>query len=337
MKVNSLGRLTKVDLRGIFASEAAAFTPWLAQPENLGLLAETIGVELQYEAQEKEVGPFRADILCKDTASDSWVLIENQIERTDHTHLGQLLTYAAGLQAVTIVWIAERFTEEHRATLDWLNERTDDQINFFGLEIELWKIGDSPVAPKFNIVSQPNDWSRTVQAAARESGAITEHKQKQLQFWIAFREYMEKNSKIRCQNAYPQHWMNHSIGRTGFHLASIASMWNSATGTSKPEIRVDLILSGEPAKQHFAALERHREEIEGACGLPLTWHNPTGKNMCRIYTRKDADFLQEQLWPQQQQWLRENLELFQRVFAPLIQNLDDEQPALQEPPQGAQG
>lgn len=97
------------------------------------------------------------------------------------------------------------------------------------------------------------------------------------------------------------------------------------TGTNKPEIRVELTLSGEKAKQHFAALERQREEIEKACGVPLTWHNPTGKNMCRIYTRQDADFLQEELWPQQQRWLKENLELFQRVFAPIIQPIGEEE------------
>ena len=119
-----------------------------AQAENLSLLGEAIAIELELEAQEKDVGPFRADILCKDTSSDDWVLIENQIERTDHTHLGQLLTYAAGLQAVTIVWVAERFTDEHRATLDWLNKRTDEQINFFGLEIELWRIRSLSGRPK---------------------------------------------------------------------------------------------------------------------------------------------------------------------------------------------
>lgn len=89
------------------------------------------------------LGPFRADILSKDTVNNQWVLIENQIERTDHTHLGQLLTYASGLKAVIIVWIARRFTDEHRAALDWLNEITDSRVNFFGLEIELWRIGDS--------------------------------------------------------------------------------------------------------------------------------------------------------------------------------------------------
>jgi hypothetical protein len=327
MKSDRLGRLEKVDLREVFNSEAGDFTPWLAQEENLKLLSEAISseaisIDLALEAQEKDVGPFRADILCKDIATDNWVLIENQIERTDHAHLGQLLTYAAGLQAVTIVWIAARFTEEHRATLDWLNEHTDEQINFFGLEIELWRISDSPVAPKFNTVSQPNDWTRTVQAVARKSGDITEHKQAQLRFWIAFRDFMEKNSKIRCRKADAHHWMNHSIGRSGFHLSSVVSLWNSDTKMKDPEIRVELVLSDDQAKEHFVALEEKRELIERTIGIPLTWHNRTGKNMCRIYTRQNADFLKEDLWPQQHTWLKEKLELFHRIFAPIVQSLD---------------
>ena len=151
--MTKLERLIKVRL-GVWEGEASDFTPWLADEENIGLLGETIRVELEVEAQEKNVGPFRADILCKDTVTDNWVLIENQLERTNHTHLGQLLTYAAGLGAVTVVWIAERFTDEHRAALDWLNEITDERFSFFGLEIELWRIGDSPMAPKLT-------WSHT--------------------------------------------------------------------------------------------------------------------------------------------------------------------------------
>ena len=166
MNNESLGRLEKVDLRQIWLSESSGFTPWLAQHESLKLLGETIEMELECQSQEKEVGPFRADILCNDLSNDKFVLIENQLERTDHTHLGQLLTYAAGLEAVTIVWLAQRFTDEHRAALDWLNEHTSEQINFFGLEIELWKIGNSLVAPKFNIVSKPNDWTRSMKPAA---------------------------------------------------------------------------------------------------------------------------------------------------------------------------
>src|SRR5689334_7653054 len=161
-----LGRLERVDLRQAWSTESGQFTPWLAAEDNVRLLGEAIGIDLEVEAQEKEVGPFRADILCKDTATDSWVLIENQLERTDHVHLGQLLTYAAGLNSVTIVWIAQRFTDEHRAALDWLNEVTDERINFFGLEVELWRIGDSPVAPKFNVVSKPNAWTKSVTGGA---------------------------------------------------------------------------------------------------------------------------------------------------------------------------
>src|ERR1017187_4187913 len=162
-----LGKLERVDVRKVWASEAGGFTPWLAQEDNIALLGEAIHIDLEVEAQEKAVGPFRADILCKNTENDNWVLIENQLERTDHTHLGQLLTYAAGLDAVTIVWVSPNFTEEHRATLDWLNGITDQRFNFFGLEIEVWRIGDSPMAPKFNIVSKPNDWAKTVKDGAQ--------------------------------------------------------------------------------------------------------------------------------------------------------------------------
>lgn len=324
MITNNLGRLEKVELRNVWMSESSDFTPWLAQPENLKLLGEAITIDLELEAQEKEVGPFRADLLCKDTATDNWVLIENQLERTDHLHLGQLLTYAAGLDAVTIVWIAERFTEEHRATLDWLNERTDEKINFFGLEVELWRIGDSSVAPKFNLASKPNDWTRSVQRAA--GAEISEHKLVQLQFFTAFRDYMEESgSFIRCQKPSPQHWMSHSIGRAGFSLSSVASAWNSEKSTWEPEIRVELVVHGKNAKHNFALLEQKRVQIETAMGFTLTWHNPENKNMCRIYARKDANFLDPNFWPEHHAWLKEKLETFYNVFGPMVKTLNQQQ------------
>jgi hypothetical protein len=317
MNTSNLGRLQSVSLRNVWSSEAADFTPWLAQGENLKLLGETIGIELQCEAQERDVGPFRADILCKDTATDNWVLIENQLERTDHTHLGQLLTYAAGLEAVTIVWISERFTEEHRAALDWLNEKTEEGINFFGLEVELWRIGDSPIAPKFNIISKPNDWTRTVRE--RATGELTEDKGLQFKFWSAYKEFVEANSKISCSKPYPHHWMSHSLGKSGARLASVASMWNSGTNSfSSPELRIELIMDGKNSKEAFAALEGKKPEIETAVGLPLTWSNSENVKMCRIYTRKDADVRNSSLWPEQQKWLLQTLETFDRVFKALL-------------------
>ena len=218
-----LGRLERVNLRDAWFGEATDFTPWLAQPENMALLGEAIGIELEVESQEANVGPFRADILCRDTINGHYVLIENQLERTDHTHLGQLLTYAAGLDAASIVWVAARFTEEHRAALDWLNNATSSGFNFFGLEIELWRIGGSAMAPKFNVISKPNDWSKAVreQAAGAQSGELTEFQRLHLEFWTQFRQYLEdRGSSIHSGRPSKDHWTNVAVGRTNFGLSA---------------------------------------------------------------------------------------------------------------------
>jgi hypothetical protein len=321
-----LGRLERVDLREVWQNEAEDFTPWLAREENVALLGDAIGLELEVEAQEKEVGPFRADILCKDTATGNWVLIENQLERTDHGHLGQLLTYAAGLQAVTIVWIAERFTEEHRATLDWLNEITDDRFNFFGLEIELWRIGTSPAAPKFNVVCKPNDWSKTVAAGAAqvEKESLTDAKRVQVEFWTAFRSYVEENgNRIKPTKPLPQHWMNIALGRSGFKLAAVASFWDSVAETGDShELRAEAIIETNDSKAHFARLEAQKCQIESEMGEPLTWHNPPNKRMCRIYVRRPALLTDRSQWPEYHAWLLGKLEALHKTFAQRVKQLD---------------
>lgn len=166
-------------------------------------------MELELEAQETEVGQFRADILCKNSDDGSWVLSENQQQRTDQRHLGQILTYAAGLHAVTICWIAESFTEEHRATLDWLNEISDQRFQFFGLEIELWKIGDSSPAPKFNVVSGPNGWIRSVTGETGSRGkSLTPTKHQQREFWAALMKRLtDTKSPVRPKKPRARHWM----------------------------------------------------------------------------------------------------------------------------------
>lgn len=156
--ISTLAFLEKVDVRLAWENESLDFIPWLA--DNLDLLSDAIGISLELEVTEKPVGVFNADILAKDIDTNSWVVIESQLERTDHSHLGQIITYASGLKAVTIVWIATAFMEEHRAAIDWLNEITDTSVKFFALELELWKIGDSPYAPKLNVVAKPNDWQK---------------------------------------------------------------------------------------------------------------------------------------------------------------------------------
>src|SRR5258708_17196362 len=227
MNAPALGRLSRVELREIWSSEAADFTPWLGRPDNLAVLAETLGLDLELEAQEKAVGPFRADLLCKKDigSGGAWVLIENQLERTDHLHLGQLLTYASGLEAVTIVWIAATFTEEHRATLDWLNKITDESFSFFGLEVELWKIENSIVAPKFNVVSKPNDWSRSVGQGARslDDPEVSETRAMQRECCTALNYALTKVAEPVSvhRKAQPQSWMSYPIGRSSFNLGAV--------------------------------------------------------------------------------------------------------------------
>ena len=320
MNDKQLGRLEKVELREAWLSESGHFTPWLAQCDNLNLLGEAIGIQLECEAQEKNVGVFRADILCKDTATAHWVLIENQLERTDHNHLGQLLTYAAGLEAVTIVWIAERFTDEHRAALDWLNQHTDEGINFFGLEVELWRIGNSPFAPKFNVVCKPNEWTRSVAESAKqlEAGAMTGTKLLQLQFWTQFREHMEmQHSPVAPTKPFPQHWMNFGAGRAGFKLMATFS-------TAKDLVGVFLGMT-DAGKGYYRQLLAMKAEIEREAGAPLVWEELPGKIESRIGWRHlDINAEDQSNWAKWHTWLQQRLEILQKVLGPRIKQLEDE-------------
>lgn len=313
-----LGRLEKIELRDIWRSEAQDFTPWLASSTNLALLGEALGIELEIEAQERNVGPFKADILCKDMLDGSWVLIENQLERTDHTHLGQLLTYAAGLQAVTIVWIAGKFTDEHRAALDWLNETTGEKFRFFGLEVELWRIADSPAAPKFNIVCQPNEWSKSVGEAARriESDTLTETKAQQLRFWQTLHGDMANKSTLKPQKPYPQHWMNFSIGRTGFLLGALLN-------TREERIGVELYINHDEAKRIFKLLKQGEQQIAAELGFSPEWLELPNRSACRVvFYKYGCDPRDEARWHEYRRWMTEHLAKFEAAFRNRIRTLD---------------
>lgn len=211
----NLAQLTLVDLSEVWENEPQHFTPWLAQEENLTLLGETLRIDLELEAQEINIGGFRADLLCKNTIDDSWVLIENQLAPTDHTHVGQLLTYAAGLDAFTVIWMAETFRDEHCAMLDWLNRITDERYRFFGIEVKVWQIEDSARAVQFEVVSSPNDWSRGVSRYTE----LSEVEQRRLQFWTGLRDYISDNgSSLNLGTPSPRQFHQFSIGRSGFSL-----------------------------------------------------------------------------------------------------------------------
>jgi hypothetical protein len=321
-----LGRLEKVTLRDIWESESGDFTPWLAGEQNIKLLGDAIGIELELEAQEKDIGQFRADIVCKDTSDGSWVLIENQLETTDHSHLGQILTYAAGLDAVTIVWIAERFTDEHKATIAWLNEIAAEKINFFALEIEVWKIGDSAPAPKFNVVAMPNEWTKGGAGGGRIKEAdLSDAKKNQLEFWRGFKDYIVENGKlVKPTKPLPQHWMNIALGRSGFKLVAIASRSDSQTGSyNSHEIRAELeVFDREHAKEYYGSLEQAKKEIEAEVGEPLTWYNPEKARVCRIYLRRTTNLLDASSRQEQYGWLLSKLELLHTVFAKRVKGLE---------------
>jgi len=319
----TLGRLEKVDLRTIWTSEAGSFTPWLALEENIKLLGETIGLDLEVEAQEKNVGPFRADILCRETTTpDHWVLIENQLERTDHSHLGQIITYAAGLKAVTIVWVSSQFTDEHRAALDWLNDITDTRFRFFGLEVEAWRIGNSAPAPKFNVVSEPNEWVKQVgENAGRQ---LTEGQAIQVEFWTAFREYAETHARnFRATKPLPQHWMLMGLGRTGLSLSAIAAFSNSETNTYEThELRAEFQIQNKTADRVYANFEERREHFDKQFDEPLHWYTAEGVKTRRIYLRRDADLMNRDAWPEYHAWLTARLDRLYEVFQPEVMNLD---------------
>jgi hypothetical protein len=316
--MTDLGRLQRVDLRDVWSSESSHFTPWLAQKENLALLGDAIGLDLDLDATEKNVGPFRADIVCRDTINSNMVIIENQLERTDHSHLGQLLTYAAGLDAVTIVWVAERFTDEHRAALDWLNEVTEPTINLFGLEIELWRIGTSPIAPKFNVVSQPNDWTKTLSVSRQQldNGELSEIRVIQIEYWTALKDYLEEqHSFIKAQKPFPQHWTSFAVGRSNFHIDAFINQRERYIGLM-------LVISGPDAKTYYKLLLQDKAKIEAELGEVLTWRElPNRKQSDTCLYKRDVEVTGRETWPEQHAWLHQKLEAFHRCFAPRIKAL----------------
>jgi len=309
MKNINLGTLQKVEIREIWEHEATEFTPWLAKQENIDMLGSAIGLDLIVEAEEKDVGPFRADILCKDVATNNLVLIENQLERTDHKHLGQLLTYATGLNAVSIIWIAAEFNEEHRATLDWLNKITGQEYNFFGVQIELYKIGNSQIAPDFTVVSKPNNWSRIVSSntSKMDYEDLGPTKIKQLHFWTRLCEDIKekKDSPLRVRKPRPQHWHNFAIGASQVNLASTFN-------TKEEMITAEVYIINN--KEIFKEFEKNKEIIEKEFGEELEWQLFPDREASRIkITKSNCEIENEDNWEEYVNWFIGKLAKFYYV------------------------
>lgn len=308
-----LGQLKNLKLKSVWNHEEHDFTPWLAEESHLSALSDAIGMDLQLERIEVPVGPYCADILAKD-ASGEYVVIENQFGKTNHDHLGKLLTYGATLGASAVVWIAEQFTEEHRKTVEWLNERTIDSLSLYAVQLEVLQIDDSPPAIRFNIISQPNQVVRAA-TAAKSSGSLTETQQMQLEFWTMFRNrLLEKKVIPSAQTPRPQYWFDVALGRANIFLSNILDTYGSRIG-------VRVYIGNRIAEAALAQLEKDKVAIEQEIGEKLVW-NPTPEKRDKIIGLfRKVDLSNRDAWPEYCDWLVDFDGKFRNAFVPRIKTL----------------
>lgn len=315
----ALGSIENVNPRDVWPNEASDFTPWLAK--HVDVLAAALGLDIEIAQSEAAVGAFSLDLLGKESGSDRVVIIENQLERTDHAHLGQLLAYAAGLDARIVVWISPDVRDEHREAVHWLNEHTTDSAAFFAVELEVWRIGDSLPAPRFNVVARPSGFQRQI---ARGTTAPSER-------GIAYREFLrdlvrrlhaEKPGFTRADPDLVRYesWTVFGAGRSGFSI--------EAAFASEDRFRVGLTINTRAGdstrnKAAFDALYAQREAVERELGVALEWERLDEWVMSRVaaYRTGSIDSPQEVL-DELTDWAVDLLPRFRDAFAPRVADLD---------------
>ena len=302
----NIGRFTKVPLREIWKHEAIDFTNWLAQDENLELLADTLGITLVSAQTEVSVGSFSLDILAEDDNGHK-IIIENQLEPTNHDHLGKLITYASGLGAETIVWVVSQAREEHAQAITWLNEKTNEDANFFLIEIEAWKIDNSDPAPRFNIISKPNEWAKIVKQSSSGTNIVSDLKLKQQDFFNSLREIGTERSKYvkSWQTPRPQHWYNIRIGSSKAKLAALINSKDNYVG-------VELYVHDD--KELFTNLLSQKEQIESRLGFQLEWRELPDKKASRALVRMTGDFKDELIKQELIDWLLDKIDQMAKVL-----------------------
>jgi len=309
MSATRIGRLTRVPLREVWKHEALDFTQWLALPENLELLGESIEVELAEARTEVGVGAFKVDILAKDTLGDRTVVIENQLEASNHDHLGKIITYAAGHAAEVVVWIVQSARDEHQKAVDWLNENTLPHLSFFLIEAQAWRIGTSEPAPAFEIVTKPNDWARAVKQA--DSDAALDFDPEIQAFYERVRAHGEANKSAiaRWRPASARRWYDISVGSSEAHVA---------LRVTKLQGRVSVELYIDDNKELFDSLYRVRDELEAAIGEHLEWNRLDGKKAARIIATRPGAFNDSAVAEELVAWLVATAEKFASAFGPRL-------------------
>lgn len=302
----NLGQLKEIkDLREVWPHEALDFTPWLAEEENIALLGDAVGLEITVDETESSVGDFNVDIFATETGTDRKIIIENQLEDTNHDHLGKLITYASGKSANIIIWVVKHAREEHKAAIEWLNNHTDDKIGFFLCEIKLYKIGASDPAVKFEVVERPNDWTKEV----KRDNSVSPLQQANYDYWVAFNDYAFKNKNFskNFNQRKPSfdNWMNFSIGSSRCHLALTQIR-------SRDEISLDLYISDD--KELFKSLFEHKIDIENQSGLAFDWRELPEKKASRILITKSAQLDEQSQWTAQFGWIMDTMIKMKTAF-----------------------
>lgn len=302
----SLGLLEEVkELRTIWPHEASNFTPWLAEEDNLALLADAVGIEMVLDETESSVGDFSVDIVATEVGTGKKIIIENQLEDTNHDHLGKLITYAAGKQANTIIWIVKHAREEHRAAIEWLNNHIDNEIGFFLCEIHLYRIGTSDPAVKFEMIEKPNDWAQAV----KKNDALNSREQFRLEYWQAFNEYaFAKPQYARMfsrRKPTTDHWMSLGIGSSSCNISMNVIRKHS-------HINVELYIYDD--KELFKSLYAKKENIEKEFECALDWRELPDKKASRILLINPVQLDDRASWETQFAWLMETSMKFKKVF-----------------------
>lgn len=257
-----LGKLKEIDIRTVWAHEQYDFSKWLATEENIRELGDVLNLSLTEIETEKFVGSYRCDIVCKDELTGKSVLIENQLEPTNHDHLGKIITYASGLDASVVVWVVASAREEHASAIEWLNKHTTSDVDFFLLEVHAYTIGDSVPAPMFKVVEQPNDFAKSFKTLAN-SADLNESQMKRLEFWNMLNDALDQKGKpFNKHKANTDHWYTVAVGSSQCHIS--IDLVNK-----EHKIRVGFWISDN--KDMYDMLYSHREEIEEAFGEALEW------------------------------------------------------------------
>jgi hypothetical protein len=283
--MTQLAKLTPItDLREIWKHEALDFSKWLSEEDNLSALSNAVGIDIALYERESSVGSFSVDLFAFEEGSNRKIIIENQLTDTDHDHLGKIITYAAGKSAEVVIWIVKRARDEHRQAIQWLNQYTDENLGFFLIEIELYKIGNSLPAPRFNIVERPNEWAKTIKTEAD----LSDTKKLQLDFWQSFCDYAFSQPNFssnfsRRRKASARHWYDLSVGSSEYHI-------DLTVNTQKNQLGVGIYILDN--KDIYAKFLAQKDTIAQFSGLTLEWKE--AEKACRILTFRDADIKKEQ-------------------------------------------